>query len=65
VKLASQPPQAVRTSKELLRRWSRDAALSAAKVEIEQFMAMLRQPEAIEAIAAFTQKRKPDFSRFE
>jgi enoyl-CoA hydratase/carnithine racemase len=32
--------------------------------ETEQFAALLQGPEAKEAMAAFIQKRKPDFSKF-
>ncbi|HEX4895881.1 MAG TPA: enoyl-CoA hydratase [Solimonas sp.] len=64
LKLAQQPPQAVRTSKALLKRWTATQVETAVKEEAPKFMAMLRQPEALEAMGAFMQKRKPDFSRF-
>jgi 1,4-dihydroxy-2-naphthoyl-CoA synthase len=34
------------------------------QVEFAAFGALLRGPEAAEAVAAFQEKRKPDFSRF-
>ncbi|NBS45217.1 MAG: hypothetical protein EBT34_16080 [Acetobacteraceae bacterium] len=34
------------------------------QVEFAAFSALLRGPEAAEAVAAFQEKRKPDFSRF-
>ena len=63
-KLALQPPNALRTAKALLRRWPQAAVTEAIRVEAEFFMPMLKMPEALEAIGAFMQKRKPDFSKF-
>lgn len=63
-RLAQQPPNALRVAKQLMKRWDRDAIDGAVAVEAEQFAAMLRQPEAVEAMTAFLQKRKPDFSAF-
>jgi enoyl-CoA hydratase/carnithine racemase len=63
-KLAQQPPNALRVTKKLLRRWSQETALQAMEVEAEHFVPMLGLPEALEAMTAFMQKRKPDFSRF-
>ncbi|HVT36656.1 MAG TPA: enoyl-CoA hydratase, partial [Nevskiaceae bacterium] len=62
--IAQLPPNAVRVTKGLLRRWSETTAKEAMAAEVQNFMPMLRQPEALEALNAFTQKRKPDFSRF-
>ena len=64
VAVAQLPPNAVRVTKGLLRRWSDKVATEAMHAEIGNFMPMLRKPEALEALNAFTQKRKPDFSRF-
>lgn len=64
LKLAAQPPNAVRTSKALLKRWTREQVKEAVSVEINHFAPMLKQPEALEALGAFMQKRKPDFSKF-
>jgi len=64
LKLAAQPPSAVRTSKSLLKRWTQEQKKAAIGVEIEHFVPMLKQPEALEALNAFMQKRKPDFSQF-
>lgn len=63
-RLAAKPPKALRTTKELMRRWSRDSVQRAIREEAELFMAMLHEPEAKEAFTAFMEKRKPDFSRF-
>lgn len=62
--IAQLPPNAVRTTKALLKRWSRATALEAIQVEVGHFMPMLRGAEALEAMNAFMQKRKPDFSKF-
>ena len=64
VALAQLPPNAVRTTKMLLRRWSQATAVEAVKVEASYFAPMLGMPEALEALNAFVQKRKPDFSKF-
>ncbi len=62
--LALQPAAAVRLTKALLKR---DYAIPLRETIIEegaQFMARLKSPEATEALQAFMQRRKPDFSRF-
>lgn len=58
------PPGAVRESKHLLRGPQRDVVLNTIRAEAEIFAARLRSPEAQEAVQAFFQKRKPDFSKF-
>lgn len=63
--LAAKPPAALRTTKALLKQWSAEKVIHAIDTEARHFLPMLRQPEAVEALTAFTQKRKPDFSRFE
>lgn len=63
-RLAAQPPEAMRTAKLLLRRWNQDTVLEAIAHEAGYFMPMLGKPEAREAMSAFMQKRKPDFSKF-
>jgi enoyl-CoA hydratase/carnithine racemase len=62
--LAAKPPAAMEATKALLRR--ADAARLAEQMDEEfaQFANLLRGPESAEALAAFTEKRKPDFSRF-
>lgn len=64
LKLAAQPPSAMRTAKALLKRWTREQVREAIGVEVNHFVPMLKQPEALEALTAFMQKRKPDFSKF-
>jgi enoyl-CoA hydratase/carnithine racemase len=58
------PPGAVRETKKLLRRTRTDEVLKAIAIEGEVFAQRLRSPEAREALLAFTEKRKPDFSKF-
>ena len=60
-KIAAMPPSALRRTRELMRRPSAtiDAQMQR---ESEAFTAQLHGDEVREAIAAFTEKRKPDFS---
>jgi enoyl-CoA hydratase/carnithine racemase len=64
-KLAAQPPSALRTCKRLLRESLRQPALEAFDREVAELNNMVKgNPEAMEAMTAFMQKRKPDFSQF-
>ncbi|HUB12622.1 MAG TPA: enoyl-CoA hydratase [Acetobacteraceae bacterium] len=63
-RLAALPPQAVRLTKRLLKHGAPDVADRIAE-EIGWFTERLASPEAQEAFAAFMEKRKPDFSRFD
>jgi len=63
-KLAACAPGALRATKALTRRATRDAVALAMKVEGEVFAERLRSPEAMEAFQAFLNRRAPDFSRF-
>lgn len=62
-RLAAQPPDALRTCRQLLRRHSRSALHDAMTAEFEQVARLLGGPEAREAMTAFLEKRKPDFSK--
>jgi enoyl-CoA hydratase/carnithine racemase len=62
--LAEKPPSALRTTKALLKRGSATMIAEAMAKETEQFAALLQGPEAREAMMAFMQRRKPDFSQF-
>lgn len=62
--LAEKPPSALRTTKALLKRSMAGAIADAMARETERFAALLQGPEAREAMMAFMQRRKPDFSKF-
>ena len=62
--LAEKPPAALRATKRLLKTAQADAIKQAMARETEQFAALLQAGEAKEAMAAFLERRKPDFSRF-
>jgi len=62
--LAEKPPSALRTTKALLKRSAEGAVAEAMARETEKFAALLQGPEAREAMMAFMQRRKPDFSKF-
>lgn len=63
-RLAALPPQAMRLTKQLIRQGSRELDQRIDE-ELVIFKDRVRSPEAGEAFAAFVEKRKPDFSRFE
>lgn len=62
--LAEKPPSALRTTKALLKQEMAPAIADAMARETQQFAALLQGPEAKEAMMAFMQRRKPDFSKF-
>jgi enoyl-CoA hydratase/carnithine racemase len=62
--LAEKPPTALRTAKALMKQGSADDIKAAMARETKQFAALLQGPEAREAMTAFMQRRKPDFSKF-
>lgn len=62
--LAQKPPAALRTTKMLLKCGQADLIKQAMSRENQQFAALLQGGEAKEAMAAFLERRKPDFSRF-
>lgn len=58
------PPKAVEDSKGLMRKPGREQLRKVIEEEGALFNQRLRSPEAIEALSAFMQRRKPDFSKF-
>lgn len=63
-RLAGLPPGAVRASKALMKGPSQKEVASVMAAEAEVFKERLGGPEAKEAVTAFLEKRRPDFSRF-
>ncbi len=59
--LAAKAPDALRTTRALLRRWTRAEALEAMDAEGFEFARLLHGPETREALRAFQEKRAPDF----
>lgn len=62
--LAALPPSSVRLTKELMKRGPAQAVAERMAEEHRLFAERLASPEAKEALAAFLEKRKPDFSQF-
>jgi enoyl-CoA hydratase/carnithine racemase len=62
--LAEKPPAALRATKALLKQGLSGEIKAAMARETQQFAALLQGPEAREAMTAFMQRRKPDFSKF-
>jgi enoyl-CoA hydratase/carnithine racemase len=63
-RLAQKPPAALRATKALMKRPYLAAARDSLGEEMRLFRERLKSPEAKEAMGAFFEKRKPDFSRF-
>ena len=63
--LAKKPAGALQASKRLMKQAFREQVESAAKAENKEFGVRLRSAEAKEAITAFFEKRRPDFSKIE
>jgi enoyl-CoA hydratase/carnithine racemase len=62
--LAALPPAPVRMTKELMKRALAPAVQERMTEELHLFGERLQSPEAKEALRAFMEKRKPDFSKF-
>lgn len=62
--LLAKPPEALRQTQRLLRHGQSDAILERMQMEGRLFAERLRSPEVKEAVSAFFEKRKADFSRF-
>lgn len=62
--LAALPPQSLRLTKQLMKKRHAQAVRETIAEEVKIFGERLGSPEAKEAMSAFLEKRKPDFSRF-
>ena len=61
-KLAAKPLRALMETKRLLKKSQSAEVAQRISEEFDSFGRMLKEPAAVEAIAAFTEKRRPDFS---
>jgi enoyl-CoA hydratase/carnithine racemase len=62
--LAALPPESIRLTKALMKSGFEKTTHERIMEEGRLVLERLRSPEAKEAMSAFLEKRKPDFSRF-
>ena len=63
-RLSQQPASALRATKQLLKKELREHAFAVMEEETRYFRQGLTSPEFAEAVAAFSEKRPPDFTKF-
>jgi len=64
-KLSEKPPAAMRSTKELVKKYYKGKMEKIMPEEFAEFARRQMSPEAQEAFSAFFERRKPDFSKFE
>ena len=64
-RIAELAPTPVRLAKQMMKEHFIDQLIEANQNEFNSFVNRMSSPEALEAMQAFMQKRKPDFSKFE
>ena len=62
-KLATKPAAALQASKRLMKQPFREQLKAAMKADNQEFSVQVRSEDAKEALTAFLEKRKPDFTR--
>jgi enoyl-CoA hydratase/carnithine racemase len=62
-KLAEKSPNALQACKRLLKQSSREQIQAAMRAENEEFSSLIRSPYTKEALTAFLEKRRPDFTK--
>jgi enoyl-CoA hydratase/carnithine racemase len=62
-KLAEKSPNALQACKRLMKQSSREQIKAAMRAENEEFSSLIRSPYTKEALTAFLEKRRPDFTK--
>ena len=65
LRIAELPPTPIRLAKSMMKKHFTDKIMETNDKEFRSFVGRLSSPEAGEAVQAFMEKRKPDFSRFQ
>jgi enoyl-CoA hydratase/carnithine racemase len=64
-RIAELPPTPIRLAKSMMKKHFTNKIMETNDKEFHSFVDRLSSPETAEAVQAFMEKRKPDFSRFE